>query len=387
MNKRKTMILLCGFYITTFIGTVFSNAYMQPYLMRLGYDPIEIGVLTAGISFVAILSPIIVGFLCDKFKTVKKAFNVILIILTLAALLFYQTTEKVFFLHLIHYSLLGGLWTTMMTIQDTWAIGIDDFFKERYGTIRAFGAIGWMVGNLIGSWYIGRYGYDALGWALASLAIFNLVYTMFLPDIKRDSNVASARLRDLKELFKSREYVLIVLIFLFINMMSRADGLAIIDKMVRLGGGVEMIGLRNSLQAFAELPLFFAGAILLRKFGDFKLLMFGTVMLIIRFIGFSFVQTPELIIAVSLTQLCTFPLITIASRTLVDGASPDNLKSSGQTIAVAIYGGIPSFVAPILTGYLIKHQGTDNTLMAVTGFGVIALMLGVVYSRIKKKNV
>ena len=385
MNKKKTMILLCGFYVTTFIATVFSNGYMQTFLIRRGYDGTERGILTAGISFVAILSPIIVGFLCDKFKTVKKAYNVTLILLTVVALIFYQMTQKDFFMHLIFYSLLGGLWRTIMTIQDTWAIEIDDYFKDRYGRIRAFGAIGWMIANPIGGWCIEKYGYGILGWVAAGLAIFNLAYTLILPDATKDNDSEPVRFTDLKILFKNNDYVLIVLIFLFINMMSNADGLTVVDKMLALGGGEGIVGTRSSLQALVELPLFFAGTVLLRKFGDFKLLMFGVCMYIIRFIGFAIVQTPELIVAVSLTQLFTFPLIMITSRTLINGASPANLKSSGVTIATSIYIGIPSLIAPIFTGFLIDHIGTDATLVAVTGFGVIALLLGVVYSKKKRE--
>ena len=378
------MTLLCGFYITTFIGTVFTNGYMQTFLIRLGYDGAERGVITAGISVVAILSPIIVGFLCDKFRTVKSAYNITLILLTLVALFIYQTTQKEFFMHFIFYSLLGGLWRTIMTIQDTWAIEIDDYFKDRYGRIRAFGAIGWMIANPIGGWCIEQYGYSVLGWVGAGLAIFNLVYSMFLPDATKDKNADPVRFTDLRVLFRNRDYVLIVLIFLFINMMSNADGITVVDKMMALGGGETIVGTRSSLQALVELPLFFAGTILLKKFGDFKLLMFGIAMYIVRFLGFAIVQSPELIVAVSLTQLFTFPLIMITSRTLINDVSPANLKSSGITIATSIYIGLPSLISPIITGNLIDRVGTDMTLALVTIFGVIALALGFVYMKEKK---
>ena len=387
MNKFETMILLCGFYITTFMGTVFSNAYMQTFLIRLGYNGEQRGYLTAGISFVAILSPIIVGFLCDRFKTIKTAFNVTLILLTIVAFVFYQVTQIEFFMHIIFYSLLGGLWRTLMTIQDTWAMEIDDYFKERYGGIRAFGAIGWMIANPIAGWCIEEYGYGVLSWVAAGLAIFNLAYSMFLPDATKDENAEPVHFSDLKVLFKNYDYVLIVMIFFFLQMMQVADGLTVVDKMISLGGGEAIVGTRSSMQALAELPLFFLGSVLLKKFGGFKLLMFGIVMYIFRYIGFSIVQSPELIVAVSLTQFCTFPLIMITSRTLIHDVSPPNLKTSGVTIATSIYVGIPSLIAPILIGKMIDSIGTDATLLTVTVFGGISLLLGAVYAATKKKAV
>jgi MFS family permease len=128
--------------------------------------------------------------------------------------------------------------------------------------------------------------------------------------------------------------------------------------------------------------LFFAGGWLLKKFGDYKLMIFGTVMYVLRFILYSFVQTPELMIAVSLMQGITFPLIMITSKTLVDNATPVELRASGQTIASSIYGGVSLLIAPSLAGVIASVVGLDLTLAIFGLSGLLVLVLGSMYKKI-----
>ena len=381
MNKKKTLALLFGFYTTTFIASAFSLAYMLTFLAHLGYSEIERGVLVGSISFVAILSPIIFGYLCDRFNTVKKVFNVALILTAIVAFVFYQTTEQMFFLHLIFYAFLGGLANTVMILQDTWVLEIDNYFRDRFGPVRAFGAIGWMIANPIAGFLIESQGYGMLSWVFAGLTIFNLGFTMLIPDAKKETRKEPVKFKDLQELLRSKQYVLVVLIFLCINMMAMSAGVTTVEKLLSLGAQEGMVGIRNSIQAFVELPLFFGGTYLLFKVGDFRLMMFATLMYIIRFIGYGLVGSPELVIAVSLLQVFTFPLFLITSKTLVTSASPSHLKSSGQTLGASVFFGIPSLVAPILSGVLMTMIGIDNTFFVIALFGVVALILGVVYKR------
>ena len=387
MNRKNTMILLCIFYTFSYFMLVFTNAYMLTYLDSIGYNAMQRGILLSGIAIVAILSPILIGFLCDRFKTVKKIYNLTLIGLLLVNLFLYQLTSQQFFIHLIFTALTGGLFHTLSTIQDTWTLEIDSFYKTRFGPIRAFGAIGWMIASPIAGWVVEKYGYSMLGYVFAGLAILNILFTLSLPDANKEVNAKPIRFTELCELLKNPNYRLVVFIFLFINIMSSADGFTAIDKMISLGAKESLIGFRWSLQAFVELPLFFAGTYLLRKFGGLKLTMFGTTMYILRFISYAFATTAEMIVIVSLMQLVTFPLTTLTSRTMVDHVTPTRLKSSGLAIASSIYVGIPALITPILAGMLISGFGIDIALVIIASLGSIALLLGIFYHKKSTANV
>lgn len=380
-RERKNIILLCLFYFLTYFSFVVPYGYMQTFLESIGYDVVERGVILSGTAVVTIATQLIVGYLCDKYHSDKKFYNLCVIIVVISSLILYQFSNKVFFLHLLFMSLVGGLFRTATAIQDSWTLQVSETCKDNFGPIRAFGAIGWMIGSPIAAMIVENYGYPSLGYVFAGLAVLNLLLTMGIQDAVKVEKAGGIHLSDLKELLMNKKYILIVLIFFFINVIGTADIYTTVDKMLALGAKETMVGARWSIQSFTELPLFFAGTYLLKKFGDYKLMMFGTLMYIFRFIGYAVVQTPEMMIVVTMMQCITYPLIMITSKTLVDEATPVHLRSSGQTIASAFYVGVSLLLTPVIASIMVKYIGSDFTLLLIGLSGIIPLALGVIYKK------
>lgn len=380
-KEKKNILLLCVFYFITYFSFVVPYGYMQTFLESIGYDVVERGFILSSTAIVTIITQIVVGYLCDKYKSNRKFFNIFLIIFVGAALGMYQITHKSFFMHCIFMSLVGGLFRTCMAIQDSWTLETSETCRNNFGPIRAFGAIGWMIGSPIAASIVETYGYQCLGYVFAGLSILNILLTMFMEDAHKVERVESICIQDLKALVWNKKYMVVVAIFFFVNVIGTADLYTTVDKMMALGAKESMIGARWSIQAFTELPLFFAGTWLMKKFGDYKLMMFGTFMYIIRFICYAFVQTPEMMIVVTMMQCITYPLIMITSKTLVDDVTPVHLRSSGQTIASACYVGVSLLITPALAGTMVNTFGTDSTLFFIGISGIIPLGLGVLYKK------
>lgn len=381
-KSKKNILKLCLLYFVSFVSFALPYGYMQTFLAYVGYDVVERGVILSGTALVAILVQFFVGYLCDKYKTDKKFYNLLVVIFVISTYVMYQVTEMNFFLHLIFVSLVGGLFRSVMAVQDAWCLETDDECKRNYGPIRAFGAVGWMLGSPLGAWVIAEFGYPSLGIVFAGLSLFNVAITFMMQDAQKHEKESGLKFNDLKLLMKDRRYVVIVLIFLIVNVIATADTYTMTDKMMALGAKENLVGARWSIQAFTELPLFFAGGYLLKKFGDYKLMVFGTIMYIIRFLLYAVVQSPELLIVVSLLQCVTYPLIMITSKTLVDDTTPIELRASGQTIASAIYVGVSLLIAPAMSGFLANALGIDMTLTIIGLSGILALILCRFYKKI-----
>ncbi|MDQ0361261.1 MFS transporter [Breznakia pachnodae] len=381
MKLTKNMGFMFVLYFISFISFAIPYGYMQTFLSHVGYNVMERGIILSGTAVVAIVGQFFVGYLCDKFNTDKKFYNLLLILFVIATCIMYSVTDRIFFLHLIFISLVGGLARTVMAVQDSWCLETDDHCKQNYGSIRAFGAIGWMIGSPLGALAIQKWGYGSLGIIFAVMTVFNIGLTFFMQDATKHEKSAGIKFRDIQILLKDKKFVIVVLIFLIINIIATADMYTVVDKMIELGGDEGIVGARWSIQAFTELPLFFAGGILLKKFGDYKIMMFGTFMYIVRFIGYAIVQSPELVVAVSLLQGVTYPLIMITSKTLVDDASPVHMRATGQTVASAVYVGVSALITPSLAGILATAVGIDMTLVIIGLSGFIALGLGVLYKK------
>ena len=269
-SQKKNVAMLCLFYFLSYVAFVLPYGYMQTFLEYVGYDVVERGIILSGTAVVAIITQFFIGYLCDKYKTDKKFFNLCLIVFVLSTLVMYQVTQRNFFLHLIFISLVGGMFRTTLAVQDTWTLETSETCRNNFGPIRAFGAIGWMIGSPIGALVVEHYGYPALGYVFAGLAVLNILLTMFMQDAVKVEKSGGIHASDLKELLLDKKYVVVVLIFLFINVIATADIYTTVDKMMALGAKEGMVGARWSIQAFAELPLFFAGTWLLKKFGDYN---------------------------------------------------------------------------------------------------------------------
>lgn len=383
VKLNKNMIMLFVLYFMSFLAYALPYGYMQTFLAYVGYDVLERGMILSGCAIVTIVLQFFVGYLCDKFKTDKVFYNVFLVLFAISSYIMYSVTEKSFFVHLIFISLLGGLERSCEAVQDAWCLETDEDCKNNYGAIRAFGAIGWMIGSPIAAWIIETKGYPSIGLVFAVLCVINIGITFFMKDAtKVEKKEGKISFDDVKKLLTNRQFILVTLMFLIINIIAMADNYTVVDKMLALNASESTIGARWSIQAFMELPLFFAGSWLLKRFGDYKLMIFGTIMYVIRFVLYAFVQTPELMIVVSLLQGVTFPLIMITSKTLVDSATPIELRASGQTMSSSIYSGVSLLIAPTLAGILASWVGLDITLAIFGLSGLLVLVLGAMYKKI-----
>jgi MFS family permease len=373
---NKNVVLMAIQYFFANIFYVFPFVFLQPFLSSLGYSVIERGVLLSSCAVVAIFSQFFVGYLCDKYRTNKKFYIATVVLVILAAVLLYSQIEKNFVYHLLLVAAIGGLLRTLMAIQDAWCFEIDNDTKRFYGPIRAFGSAGWMIASPIVSIFISRYGYISLVYSTVITGIILMIISTIVKDATKYLSIDPVTTNDVKVLLKNKSFTLIIIIFFIINVLDTANIYTVIDKMMFLNTSDQLISWRWSIQALVELPLFLMGTYLLKRFGDFKLLIFSSIMFSLKFFLFALAKTPEQIILVAMLQAITFPLFLISSKTLVDSVTPANLKSSGQTIASSLSNGPALLLTPIISGILINSFGVNITLAIFGVFGLLALIFG-----------
>ncbi len=382
MNNKKNEIYLAISFLFTYIAMALPIGYIQTYLAFLGYDATERGWMFAAGAITTMIFQFIAGYCCDVLKSDKKIFNVTMLLIIIATYITFNYTEKIFFFHLLFVAVVIGLNRTVFVVQDTWCIETQESTKRNFGPIRSLGSIGWMIGNTLGAYLIVNIGYHSIGLVFCILGVINVLFTMVMQDAQKVAdNDQRITLNSLKALFKNRKYTLIVFIFLVINIIAAADIYTVVDKMIAIGADEVLIGQRQTFQAFSELPLFFLGTVLIKKFGDYKLMLFGTIMFIVKFIAYSYVDTPQLMILVALLQGLTYPLTMITSKTMVDANTPSMMRSSGQAVASAVYVGGSLLITPILSSLLSSTIGIDNTLRFFAASGFIAVYLAYWYQK------
>ena len=388
MKNKKNMFYMMVIFAFSYIAFTFPYVLMMPYLQSLGYSGSEQGVIIACGSLAGMVGQMIFGYLCDKYKTVKKFVYLGQCLLVVFTWVFYYLGGHSFFLHLALGTLTQGVWLIMCGLMDSWALEVDETCSQNYGSIRAFGAIGWVVGGPIVSWVASNYGYKYMGFALMAFTLLMFAVSYWAPDAQKSEAAQKKELKfsDVVTLVKNPRYVIVVAIFLCAFLVMNFENFLAVQKIGVLAGdgSATYTSLKSSFQAAFELPFFFMGGMLLKKFGYTKLLYVALIAYLFRVTGTILSLNAMQIVYVSAMQLLTFPLLTITSKAMVDNEIPDYLRSTGQQVAFSVYNAGSALIAPLIGGAMFDALGANKALMVVLAFAIVPVVLLTIYNKMKK---
>lgn len=354
-----------------FFAIAMVNTQMIPFLSKVGYNVVERGYILAGTAVIAIFGQFLFGYLCDRFRRTKRFFFIAYILLVAGSFAMFLMEKQMFFYHLMVVSLMGGMVKVIMGIDETWMLEID---SDHYGKLRASGALGLTIGSPIAGFLIHKFHYTSL---LISFSVVSLLLFYFIWKAKDATHKDSKGIHidSIKKLLLNKDYILLVLIYLFVYMIGTADQYVVIDKMMKLQAGNTLIGVKWALQSFMEVPLFLFAGWILKRWKTTTLLLFGTLMYALKFAMYGFFQSPWLIIATAALQLVTLPIIMLTSKVLIKEVTPTELFNSAQMFAMGIFIGVSGLITPLITSFLSKTFGYDKTLYIVAAFSILPLAL------------
>jgi len=371
ISSRRLHIQFMVVFLFAYITYAVSYTQMLPFLSNLGYSSSQRGLILSGTAIAGMIGQFLFGYLCDKYKTVKKMFYVTSILYIFFVYFAYSITQQAFYFHLITISLVGGFFRIVAGLLDSWTIERDPVLQKNYGIIRAFGSIGWIIGSSLTVWILSNSSYGQLSWVVTLMSLVTLGIGYRLGDAQKVAHLAPVKMADISKLLRQKQYIVLVLILTIVSIALNADAYIVVDKILALGGNAADVSNKWVIQALFELPLFFLGRFLYRRYSAKSLLMVGIFMFMIRCFLSAMATSPFQLVMIASTQMVTFPFILLSSKVLINNESPDHLKSSGQLLGLAMYTGVSALLAPLMAGFLIDGIGVDQTLIF---FGLICLI-------------
>lgn len=384
LKKKGLMLQIMFVFFVLFIGFYIPMTQRIPFLKSIGYSYESMNIIFSIQAALAFVYQLVFGYLCDKYRTIKKFFIGALIIGSVGTYLMFTATQEAFYFHILTMALMGSFINLSVGLLDSWALEIDPEIQRNYGAVRAMGTLGWIVGGFVVTLVLNYFGVGSLPLTYLIITAIVLLFTLNLKDAIKEHHSTPIRVQDMKQLLFSKRYMIIVLILMFAMMVANSDGLVVVMKMEELGATAFQKNFRFSSQALVELPLLFLGAKLLDRFNPVKLLGFAVVMYAVRFIGYALAPTPNWMIVAALMQALTFPILMVASKQLIFRESPIHLRSSGQLFALSIYNGIGTTMIPLITSGLIRIGGINFTLLALASMMVIPFVLVLYFLKIEK---
>jgi len=142
--------LIASFYFSYFAIIGVYVIYLPKVFELVGYSPFEIGVLFTAAPIMRFLTPF---FFLRHFKLTRELYNRSLLLLLLSATLFYIAIENFWLLFLANLLVGVGLSLTLPYVE---VIALEVIQKERYGKIRLFGSIGFIIVALVLANYLDK---------------------------------------------------------------------------------------------------------------------------------------------------------------------------------------------------------------------------------------
>lgn len=369
--KLKSLVFLS--YFLCAIGTT----QIIPYISYLGFDASQKSYMLSMIAIVTILLQICSGYISDKLKKIKILFLIVYGIYIISNILLFKIVGSDFLLYLGLVGLVGGCYRCSQGLLDSWLVQLT---KSNFSNVRAYGALGWGIGSILLAYLIDTYGFDVIVYILMFIGVISFLLGLCIGDSKREK--ARLSFSDVRIIVNNKKYMLFVCIVFLLYSLGCADMYIVVDKILEIGGNKWIVGMKWGLQSLFEIPILLIGDRLLKRFGVIRLMIFASIMFILRFLLYAWIQIPTYFLYASVLQLVTFPIVVFCSREEFDRLIDEKLKTTAQMFAMSIYMGVSLFIMPILCNALVNMFGYDVSLMLISSFSIITLLLLCLYKKL-----
>lgn len=338
---------------------------MGTYLGRtLEFSGVQIGLAYSTAAIAAIISPVIVGMIADRFFSPNRVLAFLNIV---GAILLFALTRiesfSLFFPLLLLYSIC--FMPTMSLTNSISFANLKDTAKE-FSKIRLFGSFGWICsGLLISALKIESFSTPFL--IGAGISFLAGVYALTLPYSAPVGNVEKVRVRqilgfDAFKLTKDRSF-LVLLVFSALICIP----LAFYDSFTNLF--ITDVGIANaaaamSLGQVAEVIFLFAFPILflkLRYKGSIVAAMAAWIVMYGLFaLGTQTGQNGFIYAVLPLHGFC-FTFFFVAGQLFVDEKAPASLRNSAQGLITFATYGVGKYLGTLVAGNVVDLYSTEGS--------------------------
>ncbi len=373
MPPRQSPLPLAGIYFAYFVFVGAFAPYFGLYLQSIGQAAWQIGLSLSLMQLMRVVAPHFWASLADR-----HGWRARLLQATLAAAIavyagVFATTSFVgLFVVLAAFAFFSC--ATMPLVESITLERLRDRI-ERYGAIRLWGSVGFVVAVL------------GVGWALDRIAIANLLWLMLLPLVATLALAATlrdepGRERAAAERFLPHALRPEVLALLGANvLMNVAHGPLYAFYSIYLDGAgysKTAIGALWSLGVVAEIAVFLAAPWWMKRFGADQVLVACFALAVGRFalIGWG-VGSPVMLVVAQLAHAATFGACHVASVALMSRWFAGARQVRGQALYMSIAFGAGGFLGAAASGVAWETIGpawTFTAASAVAGAGLILLV-------------
>jgi len=355
------------------IGAAFP--YLPVFYRDLGLTLQEIGLLTAIQAATQLLFGPIWGGLVDRFPKTRLTLPAAALVAAGGAALLFRADD---FAGVLQGSVLlfAGLAGVGPTLDSRTLETLGPRARDRYGQVRAFGSLWFVVSTLLVGLVLAANGSRSLFWIYIPALLATVAVTSTIA--RRGSSRSVSLFRGATDILSAPGMLLLFGGITVVWTALTAVNAFYSIQIVALGGNNSLVGVAWAVGATVEVPLMYAFPRLAARFGTERLFVLGAVAMATRAILASLAATPIGLVIIAPIEGLAFACVFVGGVTLLAARTPASLGGTVQGLFSAS-AGLAAIIGSISGGEIAGALGIPGLFALCSALGLIgAAILAVV---------
>jgi MFS transporter, PPP family, 3-phenylpropionic acid transporter len=377
-DRRGEFALGAGYF--AYFGAVgIFQPYWPVHLKELGYSAAAIGALMAAFSAVRVVGPIGSAWLADHLPDRRP-------LMLASAALAAATVLALGYAEALWASLLGLcafslFFNSIMPVYDAHTLDRLGAHSDRYGWLRLWGSVGFVVTSYAAGLGIDRFGGGLIPWALFATVVASALLMLALPATTRRSGKPAPAGTFVAAL--KRPPVVAFLAICFLQLASFGGYYSFYTLYLQsYGYDAATIGFYWAWGVVAEIAVFLAGPRLVRRFPLLTLLYLALLGTAVRWgLLAAFPERPGVMLFAQTLHLFGFGLFHAVTVLLAPRLLPAGSEARAQALVSSFGWGAGGIAGSLLAGWLWDATGPRSVYAA--GLIIVTLALLVAFAGLR----
>jgi MFS transporter, PPP family, 3-phenylpropionic acid transporter len=355
-----------SFYFLYFAALSSLMPFFVLFYQGLGFNGSQIGLLTGVPPLITLVAAPFWTGLADSKRWHKLVMGVGITVGVLSTFLLPSFTSfAVIFTIIIVFNI---FLSPVASLADSATMNMLGEERGMYGRIRLGGTIGWGLFAPIAGAIVQNYGLKLAFWSYSAIMLINFFVSQRF--VHGSHEEGTSKPSGIRVLLSNRRWINFLFIAFLGGLGTFAVNAYLFSYMAELGANETTMGFALTISTLTEIPIFFFGDRLVKRFTNYGLLLLALVMVAVRSLLLSVVSTPLMVLALQAFGGTIFPAMWLAGVSYADENAPAGLKSSAQGLFGAMCFGVGSAVGGFIGGLLLESIGGRGMFSA---FGIIVL--------------
>lgn len=358
-------------YLVYFGAIGASYPYLPVFYRDLGLTFAEIGFLSAIQAAAQLAFGPIWGGLMDRFPRVGLTLPLAAVIAAAGGFILFLASDFTGALagSMLLFAGLAGIGPTLdaRTLE---TLGPDG--RDRYGQVRAFGSLAFVVVALLVGLLLEARGSRSLFWVYLPCLVGTVLVTATIR--RRGTNRSVSMLRGASQILAAPGILLFFAGLTIVWTALTAVNAFYSIQVVALGGNTGLVGITWAFGAVIEVPLMYAFPWLGARFGTERLMVFGALVFTIRAVLAAIVTDPIALVLIAPLEGTGFACAFVGGVTVLAARLPASLGGTAQGLFSAC-AGLATIFGSVAGGTIAGAVGIPGMFAASGAIGLVGTIV------------